>query len=135
MILFFRNDNVVYAVDTAKALAKEDIEKLEWLFGGARKADADRLEGLFVGPRREMITPWSTNAVEITQNMCIEGIARIEEYTPVESADASYDKMLFRLYDGLDQNIFKLDVAPEDIVYIDATSISATIHCRYHLQK
>ncbi len=119
MILFFRNDNVVYAVDTAKALAKEDIEKLEWLFGGARKADADRLEGLFVGPRREMITPWSTNAVEITQNMCIEGIARIEEYTPVESADASYDKMLFRLYDGLDQNIFKLDVAPEDIVYID----------------
>jgi phosphoribosylformylglycinamidine synthase len=27
-----------------------------------------------------MITPWSTNAVEITQNMGIEGIIRIEEF-------------------------------------------------------
>ncbi|MDE6482892.1 MAG: phosphoribosylformylglycinamidine synthase, partial [Rikenellaceae bacterium] len=119
MILFFRNDNVVYAADTAKTLSKDDIGKLEWLFGGARKADADSLKGLFVGPRREMITPWSTNAVEITQNMCVEGIARIEEYTAVDSADAPYDKMLFRLYDGLDQEIFRLDVAPEEIVYID----------------
>jgi len=45
MILFFRNDNTVYAVDSAKALAKDDIEKLEWLFGGARKADADKWTG------------------------------------------------------------------------------------------
>ena len=35
-------------------------------------------EGCFVGTRREMITPWSTNAVEITQNMGLEGAGRIE---------------------------------------------------------
>jgi phosphoribosylformylglycinamidine synthase len=35
----------------------------------------------FVGPRAAMITPWSTNAVEITQNMGIKDIIRIEEFT------------------------------------------------------
>ncbi len=119
MILFFKNDNVVYAVDTVSAPSSEDVEKLEWLFGGATMTGTEQIEGLFVGPRREMITPWSTGAVEITQNMCIEGIRRIEEYTPVDNADAPYDKMLFRLFDGLDQSVFSFDVTPEDIVYID----------------
>ncbi|MDE7355171.1 MAG: phosphoribosylformylglycinamidine synthase [Rikenellaceae bacterium] len=119
MILFFKNDNVVYAVDTVSALSSEDIEKLEWLFSGATMTGSERIEGLFVGPRREMITPWSTAAVEITQNMCIEGIRRIEEYTPADNAEVSYDKMLFRLFDGLDQSVFSFDVTPEDIVYID----------------
>ena len=64
------------------------------------------MEGYFIGPRKEMITPWSTNAVEITQNMALQGISRIEEYYPVKDADAEYDPMLQRLYKGLDQEIF-----------------------------
>ena len=119
MILFFKNSSVVYAIDASAPLSVEDTKKLEWLFGGAEKVDADHIDGLFVGPRREMLTPWSTNAVEITQNMCIEGLSRIEEYKPVANAEVAYDKMLFRLYDGLDQSIFKLDVEPAPIVYID----------------
>ena len=42
-----------------------------------------------MGPRREMITPWSTNAEEITQNMGISGILRIEEFTRVEDEKAA----------------------------------------------
>ena len=67
------------------------------------------MKGWFVGPRREMITPWSTNAVEITQNMGIKGISRIEEYFCVSSGKAQHDPMLQRIYDGLDQKIFTID--------------------------
>ena len=66
-----------------------------------------------------MITPWSTNAVEITQNMSLDGILRIEEYFPVESEQATHDPMLQRMYNGLDQNIFTIDHRPEPIKYVD----------------
>ena len=65
-----------------------------------------------MGPRREMITPWSTTAVEIAQNMNISGLKRIEEYFPAKGEDATYDKMLQRLYHGLDQDVFKVDHTP-----------------------
>jgi phosphoribosylformylglycinamidine synthase len=49
-----------------------------------------------------MITPWSTNAVEITQNMDIHGIIRIEEFKHVEADDfCSYDPMLSQKYNKL----------------------------------
>ena len=44
--------------------------------------------------------------VEITQNMGLEGISRIEEYFPVKDENADYDPMLQRMYKGLDQNVF-----------------------------
>ncbi|MBQ5681543.1 MAG: phosphoribosylformylglycinamidine synthase, partial [Bacteroidaceae bacterium] len=69
--------------------------------------------------RREMITPWSTNAVEITQNMAIDGISRIEEYWAVSSEDADYDPMLQRLYHGLNQDIFTIERKPEPIINIE----------------
>ncbi|MCE6983316.1 hypothetical protein EI534_39415, partial [Pseudomonas frederiksbergensis] len=71
------------------------------------------------GPRREMITPWSTNAVEITQNMSLTGISRIEEYFPVKSEDAEHDPMLQRMYKGLDQTIFTVNHEPEPIKHVD----------------
>ncbi len=70
-----------------------------------------------------MITPWSTNAVEITQNMGIEGILRIEEYFQVENENAGYDPMLQRLYQNLTQNIFTINKQPEPILNI--TDIAA----------
>ena len=119
MILFFKNDNVVYAVELKHELSNEDITKLKWLFGNAEKLETPSVQGLFIGPRREMITPWSTNAVEITQNMAIEGITRIEEFKPVASEEAEYDKMLCRLYHGIDQHVFTLDKKPEPVIYIE----------------
>jgi phosphoribosylformylglycinamidine synthase len=72
MILFFEgiSQNLI-AVGTSEKLPEKDIEKLSWLFGEALLVKADNFEGIFIGPRKEMITPWSTNAVEITQNMGI----------------------------------------------------------------
>jgi len=120
MILFFRtpNQNVI-ATDTNKELCAEDIQKLCWLYGEATVENEENLQGCFVGPRREMITPWSTNAVEITQNMGLEGILRIEEYFPVKDENAEYDPMLQRMYKGLNQNIFTIDIKPQPIIYIE----------------
>jgi phosphoribosylformylglycinamidine synthase len=95
MVLFFGSDtSQIIAVHVQSHLPASDIQKLEWLFSGAKLLDAHMASGFFVGPRREMITPWSTNAVEITQNMGIEGILRIEEFFTVDGPAAEYDPML-----------------------------------------
>ena len=112
-------DNIIYAVDARKSLPAADIAKLTWLFSEAKQLDAEVLNGIFIGPRREMITPWSTNAVEITQNMGLEGIARIEEFEVVKSEDAPYDPMLRRMYRSIDQDIFTIRKQPDPVIYID----------------
>ena len=81
MILFFRTPaQHLYAVQSNSPLKVDDVRKLEWLFSDATLLETSSVTGNYIGPRREMITPWSTNAVEITQNMGISGILRIEEY-------------------------------------------------------
>ncbi len=120
MIFFFKQPSeTVLAVDVNHSLSEEEKKRLCWLFSDASLLTESQLDGWFVGPRREMITPWSTNAVEITQNMSLEGIARIEEYFPVSGPDATFDPMLQRLYEGLGQDCFTIDRQPEPIVYID----------------
>ena len=119
MIQFFHLPaGTVYAVEVDHALTEDERAPLSWLFGQAPAVDSPEIEGRFVGPRREMITPWSTNAVEITQNMGLKGISRIEEYLPATD-QADCDPMLQRLYDRLDQRLFTTDRQPEPIVYID----------------
>lgn len=124
MIHFFKAPGkTIVAVESAGQLSSDEIKTLEWLFSDgkhlAENGDAvQTIKGIFVGPRREMITPWSTNAVEITQNMNIRGIKRIEEFFPVKSKEAGYDKMLQRIYENLDQNIFKIDKKPDPVIYI-----------------
>ena len=120
MVLFFKTpEQQIIAVDVTHELSAPEVEKLSWLFGRAQLLSETRLDGWFVGPRKEMITPWSTNAVEITQNMGLEGILRIEEYFPVSNAQAEHDPMLQRMYDGIDQKIFEINKQPDPIVYID----------------
>ena len=95
MVCFFQSDNQrIIAVDSKSELSEETVSKLSWLFGNAAKIEKDMVKGHFVGPRREMITPWSTNAVEITQNMGIKGIIRIEEFRKVDTKKAPYDPFL-----------------------------------------
>ena len=80
MIYFFGSENsTVFAVQVNSELNSANISKLNWLFDNSTLIDSKTIEGNFVGPRAAMITPWSTNAVEITQNMGIEGILRIEK--------------------------------------------------------
>ena len=145
-ISFFRTpQKTIIATQANHQLTPEEIQKLCWLYGGATLIEASTLDGTFVGPRREMITPWSTNAVEITQNMAIQGIQRIEEYYPIEqldnlqldnsnsssqqssepkssngkSSNSQIDPMLQRLYVGLNQDIFTVNIQPAPIQHIE----------------
>ncbi|MDU1903865.1 MAG: phosphoribosylformylglycinamidine synthase [Dysgonomonas sp.] len=119
MVSFFQNaaKNII-AVQTNSPINQEDIQKLTWLFNASVLQDVSQIEEYYVGPRKEMITPWSTNAVEITQNMGISGIIRIEEYF-TGTSDSEYDPMLQQLYNGLGQNIFTIERKPETIIEID----------------
>ena len=119
MISFFRsNSGNVYALESQQTLSSENLRALTWLFSGAEALKETSLEGYYVGPRKEMITPWSTNAIEIIQNMNIEGVIRLEEYFPVKGEDATYDPMLQALYCGLNQELFHVNFEPEGIKYI-----------------
>ena len=120
MIVFFKTPQAsVIATETDHQLSHEEMNELCWLYGDAQPVEGDKMEGFFVGPRREMVTPWSTNAVEITQNMNLHGISRIEEYFPVNSEEADHDPMLQRMYKGLDQSIFTVNIAPQPIKQVE----------------
>ncbi len=120
MIHFFGNQNdKVFAVQTVSQLSSENIAKLVWLFGNQPRLQSTAISGTFIGPRAAMITPWSTNAVEITQNMGIEGIIRIEEFKAVQGANTDFDAMISEKYSGLDQHIYTIDIQPEAIIPIE----------------
>ncbi len=120
MIHFFENQSkTVFAVQTQNEISAEDISKLNWLFADAHKIEKSVLADFFVGPRATMITPWSTNAVEITQNMGISGIIRIEEFYPASKDFTDFDPMLSQKYTELHQDIFTINVTPEPILEIE----------------
>ena len=120
MIHFFGNlTNTVFAVHTHNQLTTEDISKLNWLFSNATKIEKSVLTDFFVGPRAAMITPWSTNAVEITQNMGILGIIRIEEFHSVTENFSDFDPMISQKYSELNQDIFTVNIKPEAILDIE----------------
>jgi phosphoribosylformylglycinamidine synthase len=120
MVIFFETrDQLIYAVSTSENFNELTIQKLNWLFGRSGLVDKKTIQGRFIGPRKEMITPWSTNAVEITQNMGIQGITRIEMFSCREPALENFDAMLQARYEGLDQEVFTIYRTPEDIRTID----------------
>ncbi|WP_437395027.1 phosphoribosylformylglycinamidine synthase [Flagellimonas lutimaris] len=123
MIHFFGDKATkVFAVQTAQEITQEDINKLTWLFGNQPKIEAASLDAFFVGPRAAMVTPWSTNATEITQNMGVTGIIRIEEFHTVTEDFIGFDPMLSQKYNVLGQDIFTINIVPEPIMEIDDIS-------------
>lgn len=119
-VLFFRTSpGTIIAAEAAAQLSSEETDRLSWLFGNATLLDSDAVSGTFIGPRREMITPWSTNAVEMTQNMAVTGISRIEEFSPAHGDNPDHDPMLQRVYHGLDQELFTINHEPEPVREID----------------
>ena len=119
MIYFFAKDNTIFAVSKQTEISEYTIKKLIWIFGNAKLLSEKKITGFFVGPRKEMITPWSTNAVEITQNMGISGIVRIEEFIKKDTENVEYDSMIQHFYEKLDQDIFDVHIEPEPILEID----------------
>ncbi|MCF2487641.1 phosphoribosylformylglycinamidine synthase [Dyadobacter sp. CY347] len=119
MIYFFADEqNTVFAVQIERTLTESDTSKLSWLFGGAEFRDETVITEFFVGPRAAMITPWSTNAVEITQNMDIQGIIRIEEFKKVNADFTDFDPMLSQKYSELNQEIYTISIQPESILEV-----------------
>ena len=66
-----------------------------------------------------MVTPWSTNAVEISQNMGVKGIIRIEKFYHTTEESLDFDPMLFQKYSNLNQDIFTINIQPETVIEID----------------
>ena len=119
MIHFFGTPDVkVFAVQSVNDLTPKTIAKLQWLFGDQPKIEHTTLNSNFVGPRAAMITPWSTNAVEITQNMGIEGIIRIEAFKSSENGFTDFDPMIYEFFESLNQTTFDINIAPEPILNI-----------------
>ena len=118
MIYFFGEPTgTIYAVKTKKKIDPSIQEKLVWIFGNQKLINKKFIGGNFIGPRATMITPWSTNAVEITQNMDIEGVSRIEMFF-LKNQEEEFDPMLYEVYNGLDESIFDIDVIPEPMTNI-----------------
>ncbi|MBC7884020.1 MAG: phosphoribosylformylglycinamidine synthase, partial [Saprospiraceae bacterium] len=116
MIYFFHSEgDIIYAVHSDIHLTSENINKLKWLFGDADFTDKSEINAPYIGPRTAMVTPWSTNAVEITRNMGIFGIERIEKFVALTKDNTSFDPMLSQKYEHLDQLIFQHKLKPEDI--------------------
>jgi len=123
MIHFFGNQNSkIFAVQATKELSTETTSKLEWLFGNQPKIGQASLDAFFVGPRAAMITPWSTNAVEIAQNMGVSDIIRIEEFTSVKEGFKDFDPMISEKFPCLNQAIFSIDIKPVAILNIEDIS-------------
>ena len=120
MISFFGKKTLqIFAVKSDKPLSENHIKKLQWLFGNQPFIDQLEIDDFFIGPRKTMVTPWSTNAVEITQNMGIDGIKRIEKFLTSTKNFNDYDPMLFQKYHKIDQAIFTIEKKPEPILEID----------------
>jgi phosphoribosylformylglycinamidine synthase len=123
MVIFFKKGaGIIYAIESDHRFDQSEQEKLSWLLSDAKPLASTTVKGHFIGPRKEMITPWSTNAVEITQNMGLTGITRIEQFNRA-TADTPFDRMLYRAYDNLNSRVFATDRRPEPIVKIDDISV------------
>ena len=118
MILFFGNPKLkVFAVEISEILSTEDLKKLSWVLDSSI-IDSKQITEKFIGPKSSMITPWSTNAVEITRNMGVKNIDRIEVFICHEISE-NFDKMIHEKYKALNQSIFNNNITPEKIYLID----------------
>ena len=119
MIHFFGNATKnVFAVQASKPLSKNTVTKLSWLFANQPKIELEVLKSSFIGPRAAMVTPWSTNAVEICENMGIDGVIRIEKFESVDIDFNDFDPMISEKYVILNQNIFDINIEPEPVLDI-----------------
>ena len=120
MITFFQSrQQVIIAAEHTGSITSEEQQRLCWLFGGATLLNESMISGFFRGPRREMITPWSTNAVEIAENMGVHCLKRIEQFFTASSVEEPHDRMLEVIYNGLTQEIFLTDKNPDPVIFID----------------
>ena len=118
MISFFKKSHkFFFAVEHTNILQKSDINKLKWLFDNSELIKSKTIKGNFIGPIKEMITPWSTNAVEIAENIEIKSITRIEKLIKKED-ESIIDPMLEQIYNNPNQKIFYIERKAEKILEV-----------------
>ncbi len=118
MISFFKKSHkFFFVVEHTNILQKSDINKLKWLFDNSELIKLNSIKGNFIGPLKEMITPWSTNAVEIAENIGIKSITRIEKLIKKED-ESIIDPMLEQVYDNPTQKIFNIERKAEEILEV-----------------
>lgn len=117
MISIFQKDSTqFYVVGSHGSLTEKEVKTLKWLFSDAELLPNQVLKGPFIGPRKEMITPWSTNAVEITQNTGISTLYRVEVFE--KEAGQAFDPMLQQRYSQIDESVFTLTLTPAPIAHV-----------------
>ena len=118
MISFFKKSpNYYFVVEHNEILSSKYLKILNWLFGDSELIRSKLIKGVFIGPRKEMTTPWSTNAVEIIKNVGIECIQRVEIL--INDKD-EYDVMTESKYINPNENIFRVSSKPDKIIFIDS---------------
>jgi len=118
-VSLFRKESTLFFVEHADPLAGELQDRLAWLLEAVPLAD-QTVPGRFVGPRKEMVTPWSTNAVEIAQNSGIAGITRIEQFVEAAPGGAiEFDPMLQALYEGIEPETLHVEHEPDPILTVE----------------
>ena len=118
MIAFFKSKNSeIYAVHSIDNLTQTEIKKLSWILSGSVHLNIKKIQENYIGPRKTMITPWSTNAVEIVENMGVNSVLRIELFIPHNNS-SKFDKMTSEIYDELNQEIFDINLKPDEIKQI-----------------
>ncbi|MBF0429724.1 MAG: phosphoribosylformylglycinamidine synthase [Fibrobacteria bacterium] len=116
-VYFYKNKTQYFLVEAIQAMSSHSVEILAWLLD-AQLIEEKEIKGRFIGPRREMVTPWSTNAVEIAQNTGVAEANRIECFFET-GPTPDFDPMLQQIYDGLNQESLKIDKQPEPIRYVE----------------
>ena len=115
MKLLFGRSTEFFLVESSDNLGTEQIGLLQWMLQ-AEKIESTAIEGLFVGPRREMVTPWSTNACDIAANMGVDSVTRVERFRlSLEEETPYFDQMTQALYRGLSVESLSFDSEREPL--------------------
>ena len=118
MILFFGDSkSKVFAVETSVKLSTKNLKKISWALNSTF-INKNRIEEKFIGPKSSMISPWSTNAIEITKNMGVESLIRIEVFNNVK-INRYFDRMIHQKYNELNQKVFTNILNAEKQLIID----------------
>ena len=110
----------VFAIQcgSSTVLGEAERAKLAWLLQAEYVPEAS-IAGSFVGPRKEVVSPWSTNATEIAENVGILGIVRMERFSRLDDGTTPvFDRMVEAFYEGLDQSTLVVDRQPEPVVHV-----------------
>lgn len=116
---FFAAADTVYLVQSRIPLTAAEQETLTWALQ-AKPLTEQTVKGTYVGPRKEMISPWSSNAADIAHNMGIASVTRIESFRKAEDAEHPvFDPMLEMVYRGLHTDALTITDEPQPDAFVE----------------